>query len=157
MSHKQAMVGPKDCMPENSPRLTFENLIIKYLISPLFQGHNIWKVLQRKIKVQLWEGLQQPSSERKIQREPEKLLRQVLQRRLGLYKQCQTSLNKSRWATLNTCSSSIRNGLRNPQSKSKIHLYHSPWAISHHGFLSTASHRSKSQCPVLLHALAMCS
>ena len=70
-----------------------------------------------------------------MQREHEKHGWGRSQGSLELHNQHYNSLNKPRSATLNTGSASIRNGLRNPYSKSRIHLDHSPWATPHYWFL----------------------
>lgn len=55
--------------------------------------------------------------------------------------------NNDRSATLNTGSASIGNGLRNPYSKSRIHLDHSPWATPLYWFLELCFPPAKIPMP----------
>lgn len=82
-----------------------------------------------------------------MQREHEKHGWGRSQGSLELYKQHYNSLNKPRSATLNTGSASIGNGLRNPYSKSRIHLDHSPWATPLYWFLELCFPPAKIPMP----------
>lgn len=57
------------------------------------------------------------------------------------------SLSKSRSASLNTCSASMRNSLRNPYYGSRIPPDHCHWATSHHWLLQRSFPPAKIRIP----------